>query len=93
MLTVVENRFCAAEGDSGEAASVGLASGLPAFASSSSDSTCKASCLLLEIPSAGTEVWERKRTKLWDSAMDNHCMNKLSSFSLLIGKRAWLLSV
>ena len=40
-LTVVENKFCAAEGESGEAASVGLAKGLPAFASSKSDKTCK----------------------------------------------------
>ena len=40
-LTVVENKFCAAEGDSGDAASVGLAKGLPAFASSKRDKTCR----------------------------------------------------
>lgn len=40
-LTVVENKFCAAEGESGEAASVGLARGLPAFASSNNDKTCR----------------------------------------------------
>ena len=42
-LTVVENKFCAAEGESGEAASVGLARGLPAFASSNNDKTCRCS--------------------------------------------------
>ncbi len=39
--TVVdEKRFCAAEGDSGDADSVGRANGLPALASSSKERTC-----------------------------------------------------
>lgn len=39
--TVVdEKRFCAAEGDRGDADSVGRANGLPALASSSKERTC-----------------------------------------------------
>lgn len=92
LLTVVdENRFCAAEGDSGDADSVGRANGLPALASSSRDSTCGSRvlhaetsklCMLKEV------VLGWLITRLCDSAIDSHCKKRLSSFSLLMGNLA-----
>ena len=86
-----ENRFCAAEGESGDADSVGRANGLPALASSSRDSTCGSRvlhaklsklCILKKI------VLDWLITRLCDSAIDSHCRKRLSSFSLLMGNLA-----
>ena len=92
LLTVVdENRLCAAEGDSGDADSVGRANGLPALASSSRDNTCanrvlhaetSKLCMLQEVV-LGCFI-----TRLCDSAIDSHCKKRLSSFSLLMGNLA-----
>ena len=54
----MENRFCAAEGESGDAASVGLASGLPALASSSSDNTCAGKACLQHAVMVRTQLSE-----------------------------------
>ena len=92
LLTVVdENRFCAAEGDSGDAASVGRANGLPALASSSKDSTCAKRVLRVEpiaLYMLKPIVLGRLLTRLCDSAIDSHCKKRLSSFSLLMGNLA-----